>query len=58
MNLAGLDLPAADLDAVLSVDTADWKAETPGIREFFGKFDGRVPQPLVQELDSLEKRLG
>jgi phosphoenolpyruvate carboxykinase (GTP) len=49
---------AEDLDAVLSVDKADWRAETPGIREFFGKFDGKVPQALVAELDSLEKRLG
>ena len=58
LHLDGLDLPPADLDAVLSIDPADWKAETPGIRDFFNKFEGRIPQLLVKELDALEKRLG
>ena len=58
LNLDGLDISAADLDAVLSVDHNDWKAETPGVREFFDKFEGRVPKALYDELDALEKRLG
>jgi phosphoenolpyruvate carboxykinase (GTP) len=58
MNMDGLDISDADLDAVLSVDTADWKAEIPGIREFFRSFDGKVPHALETELNALEKRLG
>ena len=58
MNLEGLDISAGDLEAVLSVDHNDWKAEIPGIREFFDKFEGKVPQPLIDELNALEKRLG
>ncbi len=58
LDLDGLDLPVADVEAALAVDTDAFKAEIPGIREYFAGFGGRMPQELLEQLDALEARLG
>ncbi len=51
-------MPAADVAAALAVDDDAWKAELPGIREYFAGFGERMPRELVEQLDALESRLG
>jgi len=58
LNLDGLDMSEADLDELLKVDNADWKAEVPLIREHFATFGDRLPQRLHDAVDDLEARLG
>ena len=43
LDLAGLDVPADDIAAALVVDAAAWRAELPGIREYFEGFGERMP---------------
>jgi phosphoenolpyruvate carboxykinase (GTP) len=57
LDLDGLDAAAADLDAILSVDTAGWLGELPTIEEHYAMFGDRLPQGLRDELDKLERRL-
>jgi phosphoenolpyruvate carboxykinase (GTP) len=58
LNLEGLDVSDADLDELLKVDPADWKAEVPLIREHFASFGDRLPAQLAAQVDDLERRLG
>jgi phosphoenolpyruvate carboxykinase (GTP) len=57
LDLSGLDLPAADVEAVLRVDRAEWEAELPQITEWFEKFGDKLPTVLWSELDALRSRL-
>ncbi len=57
LDMKGIDVPAANLEKLLSVDTAGWRAETPLIRQHFEKFGSRLPQGLGDEVAALEKRL-
>jgi GTP-dependent phosphoenolpyruvate carboxykinase len=45
------------LHNLLSVDRELWKEETANIREFYQKFNGKVPAQLKEELETLEKKL-
>jgi phosphoenolpyruvate carboxykinase (GTP) len=57
LDTDGLDLSAEDLEALLSVDPEDWKAELPSIREHYAVFGDRLPQALRDQLAALEQRL-
>ncbi len=57
LDMKGIDVPAANLEKLLSVDIAGWRAETPLIRQHFEKFGSRLPQGLRDEVAALEKRL-
>ena len=57
LDLTGLDLPAADLQAALRVDRAEWEAELPQITAWFEKFGDKLPAVLWSELDALRSRL-
>jgi phosphoenolpyruvate carboxykinase (GTP) len=57
LDLDGLELDAAALDTLTSVDVAGWLSEIPKIREFYAGFGEHLPEDLVAELDSLEERL-
>jgi phosphoenolpyruvate carboxykinase (GTP) len=57
LDTQGLDLSAAKLQQLLSVDVAGWFDEVPRIREYFAKFGKRLPQGLSRQLDALEARL-
>jgi len=57
IDISGLDLPAADMAELLSVDKANWLAKIPDLRSHLLKLGDRVPKALNQELDALEQRL-
>ncbi|MEI7747380.1 MAG: phosphoenolpyruvate carboxykinase domain-containing protein, partial [Actinomycetota bacterium] len=58
INVDGLDVSEADMDVLLEVNEADWKAEVPLIREHFASFGDRVPAELNAAVDALEAKLG
>jgi phosphoenolpyruvate carboxykinase (GTP) len=57
LDLRGLDISAANLSKLLSVDTAGWLAEIPLINKFFEEFEDRLPEALKDEVSRLEQRL-
>jgi phosphoenolpyruvate carboxykinase (GTP) len=57
LDTKGLEVPAANMARLLSVDVEGWRAEVPLIREHFAKFGDHLPAGLKQEVDNLEKRL-
>jgi phosphoenolpyruvate carboxykinase (GTP) len=58
LDVKGLKVNMADMQALNSVDKEGWKAEVPSIREHYATFGGRLPKQLADELDALERRLG
>jgi phosphoenolpyruvate carboxykinase (GTP) len=58
INTDGLDVSAADMATLLHVDTDEWRAEVPSIREHFATFGDKLPAALAGEVDDLEKQLG
>ena len=42
---------------ILSVDVDLWKKEAEEIKEFFKKFEDKLPKELEEELTNLEDRL-
>ncbi len=57
LDVRGLDISAANLAKLLSVDVDGWLAEVPLIREHFARFGTHLPQGLRDEVDHLEQRL-
>jgi phosphoenolpyruvate carboxykinase (GTP) len=58
LDLAGLDIPAENLKALMDVDLAAWKAEIPDIDLQFALFGSRLPDRLRKQLEEFKKRLG
>ena len=56
-SLEGLDIDRETLAGLLSVDKDLWKTEAEGIREFYKKFEDKLPKELMAELEKLEKNL-
>lgn len=57
LDLSGLELSGPALKELFSVDSAAWKEEVNGIREYFKQFGDHLPEGIRTELDALEKRL-
>ncbi len=57
ISTEGLDLSAEDMTELLRVDTEEWKAELPGIAEYYEQFGHHLPEPLARQLEALENRL-
>jgi len=57
LELFGLTLPPADLDALLSVDAEGWLREIPQLRAYYAQFGDKLPAELPRQLDQLEQRL-
>src|SRR3989475_5055391 len=57
LDISGLNLPAANLEKLLSVDVKGWLGEGPCIREHFAQFGEHLPEALGRELQGLEQRL-
>jgi phosphoenolpyruvate carboxykinase (GTP) len=53
----GLDAPAEDLEAVLTVDDAALREQLPQVKEHLAQFGDRLPKELRAQLDALEERL-
>jgi phosphoenolpyruvate carboxykinase (GTP) len=58
LDTDGLNVSDSDLAIALSVNVDEWKAELPGIDEWFDKIGDKVPSSLRDELESLRTRLG
>jgi phosphoenolpyruvate carboxykinase (GTP) len=57
LNLDGLPLARANVQALLRLERDEWAAEVPEIRAFFDKFGDRLPAELSRSLDSLSNEL-
>jgi phosphoenolpyruvate carboxykinase (GTP) len=57
IDTKGLNFDAADLDALLTVDTEGWKAAVPQIREHYATFGAALPAKLAKSLDDLASSL-
>ncbi|MCA1960583.1 MAG: phosphoenolpyruvate carboxykinase (GTP), partial [Desulfomonile sp.] len=57
LDLEGLNISSAAMEELLKVDTEEWLAEVPLIREHFALFGDRMPRELPGEVDKLEERL-
>jgi phosphoenolpyruvate carboxykinase (GTP) len=58
LDLAGLELPDADVRELLTVDAAGWRHECDEIARLFARFGDRVPRVLARRLHQLRWRLG
>ena len=52
-----MNLPAPNVEALLSVDIPGWLAEVPLIKEHFAHFGTHLPEGLNAEVKALEARL-
>ncbi len=57
LDLEGLDLTEAQMDLLLTVDPAIWRAEAALIPDAYAKFGDRLPPQLWAQLDTLNQRL-
>ncbi|MEI7625952.1 MAG: phosphoenolpyruvate carboxykinase (GTP) [Actinomycetota bacterium] len=57
IDTSGLDISDADMAELLRVDIDEWKAELPGIGEYFEELGERLPSTLRDELAALKQRL-
>jgi len=55
--LDGLDIPVEHVEAALTVDADEWRAELPTMREHFAQFGDHLPAALTEELETLERNL-
>ena len=58
LNLDGLSIDERDVTELLTVNSDEWRAEVPLIREHFAQFGDRLPAELHAQVDALEARLG
>jgi phosphoenolpyruvate carboxykinase (GTP) len=58
LDVSGLDLTPADVEAALRVDVEEWRAEVPAVVDWFRTFGDKLPGVLWAELDALRARLG
>ena len=57
LDLTGLDVPSADVEQILSVDTEGWKQEAEAIGGYYDTFGDRLPEALRRQLAALQARL-
>jgi len=57
IDLNGLALDAADIDALLAVDAATWRAELEGIDEYFSSFGDRLPAAMRGQIDRIRREM-
>ena len=57
IDRTGIDLPEADLAALLRVDPAEWVEAIAGQDDFFAQFGRHLPQELREEHARLGKRI-
>jgi phosphoenolpyruvate carboxykinase (GTP) len=58
LDLEGLEVPLEDVEAALTVDIEEWKAEIPLIEEWFAHIGDTLPTAMRDELEALKLRLG
>jgi len=58
IDTKGLDVSAADMENLLTVNVDEWRAEVPSIRQHFASFGDKLPPELNAQVDKLEQQLG
>jgi phosphoenolpyruvate carboxykinase (GTP) len=58
LDLEGLDVDPADVDASLKVDLDEWRKEIPLIEEWFEFVGDKLPSGVRDEFEALKQRLG
>jgi phosphoenolpyruvate carboxykinase (GTP) len=53
----GLAVTEEGMLELLKVDEVEWRAELPSIRQFYARFDDRLPEELIKQVEALERRL-
>ncbi len=57
IDLTGLDLSGNDLERLFEIKNDEWLKEAQDIKDFYSKFEGKIPEELQFEFDSLIERL-
>jgi phosphoenolpyruvate carboxykinase (GTP) len=57
IDITGLDVSAADMNALLSIDSEGWKSALPQMRDHYAQFGTKLPAPLTTALNELESSL-
>ena len=57
LDTSGLDVKPETVEELLRVDPDSWRAELPQLEEHYRSLGERVPAPLRDQLETLEKRL-
>ncbi len=57
INIEELSLSKETIEDLLSIDKDLWLEDSKGIEEFYDKFNGRIPQELRKELETLKSNL-
>jgi phosphoenolpyruvate carboxykinase (GTP) len=57
IDVSGLDVSAADMNALLSIDSEGWKSALPQMRDHYAQFGPKLPAPLTAALNELESSL-
>jgi phosphoenolpyruvate carboxykinase (GTP) len=57
IDITGLDVSAADMNALLSLDSEGWKSALPQMRDHYAQFGAKLPAPLTTALNELESSL-
>ena len=57
LDLDGLDVDPADVDAALAVKPEEWREELPLIEEWFEFVGEKLPTGIRDEFDALKHRL-
>ena len=57
IDISGLDVSAADMNALLSLDSDGWKSALPQMRDHYAQFGAKLPSPLTTALNELESSL-
>ncbi len=58
LNTEGLEIDAADLETLLTVDTEKLAAELPQVRQHLEQFGSHLPAAVRAQLEALEGKLG
>ncbi|HYN52872.1 MAG TPA: phosphoenolpyruvate carboxykinase (GTP), partial [Thermoleophilaceae bacterium] len=57
IDASGLDLPEGAMEELLAIDTDQWRAQLPKVKEHFAQFGDRLPSAMREQLEALERRL-
>ena len=57
LDISGLDISEEDLGELFKIDKDLWLNEVQEIKNYYGKFNGTLPEELSVEVEKLEERL-
>jgi len=58
LDLTGLKIAKADMDELLRVDKAAFRAEFEDLDEYMAQFGARVPERMKKQVVAYKKRMG